>query len=76
MIDRLTFAPATEADSDRLSDIILGEPGQFSRQVGMRAFGIRAWTRRQRCGGSSTENPGRGVSPPWRNRETTPLGFC
>lgn len=36
----LEFVAATEADSDRLSDIMLGEPGQLTTDVGMRLFGI------------------------------------
>ena len=40
----LEFVPATEADSDQLSDLILGQPGQVTTDVGMRAFGMRKFS--------------------------------
>lgn len=44
----LEFVAATEADSDRLSDIMLGEPGQLTTDVGMRLFGISDHAKAQR----------------------------
>lgn len=47
-MDGLEFVAATKADSDRLSDIMLGEPGQLTTDVGMRLFGITDHGKAQR----------------------------
>lgn len=47
MLD-LDFEPATEADSDRLSDVIVGAPDQLTTQVGMRVFGITDFDKARR----------------------------
>lgn len=48
MTGELEFVAATEADSDRLSDIMLGEPGQLTTDVGMRLFGMSDHGKAQR----------------------------
>jgi ribosomal protein S18 acetylase RimI-like enzyme len=37
----LEFEAAKSSDSDLVSDLILGQPGQLTTDVGMRAFGMR-----------------------------------
>jgi len=48
MTAELEFVAATEADSDRLSDIMLGAPGQLTTDVGLRLFGISDHGKAQR----------------------------
>ena len=56
---KLTFRPATKADTDKIVDIIIGEPDQVSTQIGMRMFGIQTMSQAKRLFGTmakSTEN--------------------